>query len=96
MANIINAIIHLIQYPIIDLQESYLGKNRINNVGDALERYVQDLFLGDFDLDANDRNVKISECFSYFGNSSNPPDFGNSSNPPDMMLKGGDAIEVKK
>ncbi|WP_265091093.1 NgoPII family restriction endonuclease [Moraxella nonliquefaciens] len=87
MANIINAIIHLIQYPIIDLQESYLGKNRINNVGDALERYVQDLFLGDFDLDANDRNVKISECFSYFGN---------SSNPPDMMLKGGDAIEVKK
>lgn len=26
MANIINAIIHLIQYPIIDLQESYLGK----------------------------------------------------------------------
>lgn len=87
MANIINAIIHLIQYPIIDLQESYLGKNRINNVGDALERYVQDLFLGDFDLDANDINVKISECFSYFGN---------SSNPPDMMLKGGDAIEVKK
>lgn len=87
MANIINAIIHLIQYPIIDLQESYLGKNRINNVGDALERYVQDLFLGDFDLDANDRNVKISECFSYFGN---------SSNPTDMMLKGGDAIEVKK
>lgn len=85
--NIINAIIHLIQNPIVDLQESYLGKNRINNVGDALERYVQDLFLGDFNLNENDRNIKISEYFSYLGN---------ASNPPDMMLKGGDAIEVKK
>lgn len=85
--NIINAIIHFIQNPIIDLQDSYLGKNRINNVGDALERYVQDLFLGDFDLNENDRNIKISEHFSYLGN---------ASNPPDMMLKGGDAIEVKK
>lgn len=85
--NIINAIIHLIQNPIVDLQESYLGKNRINNVGDALERYVQDLFLGDFNLNENDRNIKISEHFSYLGN---------TSNPPDMMLKGGDAIEVKK
>lgn len=85
--NIINAIIHLIQNPVIDLQNSYLGKNRINNVGDALERYVQDLFIDGFDLDENDRNIQISKHFSYLGN---------SSNPPDMMLKGGDAIEVKK
>lgn len=86
-ANIINAIIHLIQNPIMDLQESYLGKNRINNVGDALERYVQDLFINGFGLNENDRNIKISEHFSYLGN---------ASNPPDMMLKDGDAIEVKK
>lgn len=85
--NIINAIIHFIQNPIIDLQDSYLGKNRINNVGDALERYVQDLFINGFGLNENDRNIKISEHFSYLGN---------SSNPPDMMLKNGDAIEVKK
>lgn len=85
--NIINAIIHLIQNPVIDLQNSYLGKNRINNVGDVLERYVQDLFIDGFDLDENDRNIQISKHFSYLGN---------SSNPPDMMLKGGDAIEVKK
>lgn len=71
----------------IDLQDSYLGKNRINNVGDALERYVQDLFIDGFGLNENDRNIKIAEHFSYLGN---------SSNPPDMMLKGGDAIEVKK
>lgn len=71
----------------IDLQDSYLGKNRINNVGDALERYVQDLFIDGFGLNENDRNIKIAEHFSYLGN---------ASNPPDMMLKGGDAIEVKK
>lgn len=87
MANIINAIIYLIQNPITDLKDSYLGNNRINNVGDALERYVQDLFIDGFDLSENDRNTRISEHFSYLGN---------TSNPPDMMLKGGDAIEVKK
>ncbi len=85
--NIISAIIYLIENPLIDLGDSYLGKNRVNNVGDALERYVQDLFIGDFGLNECDRNIKIAEYFSYLGN---------TSNPPDMMLKGGDAIEVKK
>lgn len=87
MSNIINAICELINNPITDLQASYLGKNRINNVGDALERYVQDLFIGGFYLSEYERNLKIAEHFSYLGN---------TSNPPDMMLKNGDAIEVKK
>ncbi|OPH37809.1 NgoPII family restriction endonuclease [Moraxella equi] len=87
MSNIINAICELINNPITDLQASYLGKNRINNVGDALERYVQDLFIGGFYLSEYERTLKIAEHFSYLGN---------ASNPPDMMLKNGDAIEVKK
>ncbi|WP_410471840.1 NgoPII family restriction endonuclease [Faucicola mancuniensis] len=87
MSNIINAICCLINNPIINLQATYLGRSRINNVGDALERYVQDLFINGFNLDENQRNPAISEHFSYLGN---------TSNPPDMMLKGGDAIEVKK
>lgn len=86
-ANIINAIVNLLNNPIVDLKTIYIGKNRINNVGDALERYVQDLFINGFDLNDNIRNQKVSEHFSYLGN---------TSNPPDMMLKGGDAIEVKK
>lgn len=85
--NIINAIVHLIHNPIIHLENIYLGRNRINNIGDALERYVQDLFIDGFNLNENDRNMVISEHFSYLGN---------TSNPPDMMLRHGDAIEVKK
>ncbi len=55
MSNIINAICCLINNPIINLQATYLGRNRINNVGDALERYVQDLFINGFNLDENQR-----------------------------------------
>lgn len=85
--NVIDAIINLLNNPIINLQATYLGRNRINNVGDALERYIQDLFINGFDLDENQRNFRINQHFSYLGN---------TSNPPDMMLRDGDAIEVKK
>lgn len=84
---IIHAICHLLANPVIDLQATYMGRNRINNVGDALERYIQDLFINDFGLNENERNLALCEHFSYLGN---------TSNPPDMMLQNGDAIEVKK
>lgn len=57
-------------------------------MGEALEEYVKDLFAGT--LNEEDKNVrmkKFQEKFSYFGNQNNPPDF---------MIKGGDAVEVKK
>lgn len=85
--NIINAIINLINNPIIKLVDDYKGRNRANNVGDALEEYVKDLFADSFDLSDSDRLERVSEVFSYLGN---------DSNPPDIMLKNGDAIEVKK
>lgn len=85
--NIINAIINLINNPIIKLVNDYKGRNRANNVGDALEEYVKDLFADSFDLSESDRLERVSEVFSYLGN---------NSNPPDIMLKNGDAIEVKK
>lgn len=85
--NIINAIINLINNPIIKLVDDYKGRNRANNVGDALEEYVKDLFADSFDLSESDRLERVSEVFSYLGN---------NSNPPDIMLKNGDAIEVKK
>lgn len=87
MANIINAIINMINNPVEKITSTYLGKNKINNVGDALEEYVKDLFADSFDLSDYDRNIKISQTFSYLGN---------SSNPPDGMLFDGDAYEVKK
>ena len=88
MSNIIDAIINLVKNPVLSLKDVYTNKNRANNVGDALEEYVKDLFAGTFDKDnENLRLEKISNVFSYLGN---------NSNPPDAMLRDGDAIEVKK
>jgi hypothetical protein len=85
--NIINAIINLVNNPVTHLVEYYMGKNRANNAGDALEEYVKDLFANSFSLSETERLEKLSSTFSYLGN---------NSNPPDAILRGGDAIEVKK
>lgn len=85
--NIINAIIHLVRNPICQLTSHYKSKNRANQAGSALEEYVKDLFTNGFELSENERVKKCGEVFSYLGN---------NNNPPDAMLKGGDAIEVKK
>lgn len=85
--NIIDAIIHLVNNPVIHLTEYYQGRNRANNSGDALEEYVKDLFANTFNMEETARLERISEVFSYLGN---------NSNPPDAMLWDGDAIEVKK
>ena len=42
--NIIDAIINLVNNPITNITEYYQGRNRANNVGDALEEYTKDLF----------------------------------------------------
>lgn len=85
--NIINAIYNLVNNPVCELVSYYQGRNRANNVGDALEEYIKDLFANTFDMAEADRLNRLSEVFSYLGN---------NSNPPDAMLRGGDAIEVKK
>lgn len=87
MANIIDAIYNLVTNPINHLTEYYQGRNRANNAGDALEEYVKDLFCNSFNMETKERLEKLQEVLSYLGN---------NSNPPDAMLKGGDAIEVKK
>lgn len=85
--NIIDAIIRLVENPVTNLKEYKIGNNRANNAGAALEEYVKDLFAGSFGMEEADRAKTLSKAFSYLGN---------NSNPPDAMLKGGDAIEVKK
>ncbi len=88
MSNIIDAIINIVNNPVLELKKVYSNKNRANNMGDALEEYVKDLFAGTFNYtDENERIQRMSEVFSYLGN---------NSNPPDIMLRNGDAIEVKK
>ncbi len=85
--NIINAIINLVNNPVTQIVSYYQGKNRANNAGDALEEYVKDLFANTFNLTETQRIEAMSRVFSYLGN---------NSNPPDAMLRGGDAMEVKK
>lgn len=88
MSNIINAIIQLLENPKFELRKYSESHNRANNMGGALEEYIKDIFAGTVnETDENVRNQRLSEVFSYLGN---------QNNPPDSMLRGGDAIEVKK
>lgn len=88
MSNIIDAIINVVSNPVIELREYAVSHNRANSMGEALEEYIKDIFADT--VEENDeqlRNRRISEVFSYLGN---------QNNPPDSILRGGDAIEVKK
>ena len=88
MNNIISAIINLVETPKIELIRKGSSHNRANNMGEALEEYIKDLFAGTVEInDPIVRNATLSTTFSYLGN---------QNNPPDIMLWGGDAIEVKK
>lgn len=88
MSNIINAIINLVTDPKIKLSEYSAGHNRANDMGKGLEEYIKDLFAGTVnETNEQIRNTALSNVFSYLGN---------QNNPPDAMLRGGDAIEVKK
>jgi len=88
MANVIDAIINLVKDPKLELLKYSKSHNRANSMGEGLEEYVKDLFAGTVnEKDKDIRNLRFSETFSYEGN---------QNNPPDAMLKGGDAIEMKK
>lgn len=86
--NILTAITNIVSNPIRELRSFYAGRNRANNMGDALENYVKDLFAGTLMETDEQRRLEIFEqTFSYQGN---------QNNPPDIVIRHGDAIEVKK
>ncbi|MEL7570962.1 MAG: NgoPII family restriction endonuclease [Eubacteriaceae bacterium] len=86
--NLIQAIINIVTNPIIEIAEYNKSNNRANSMGGSLEEYIKDVFAGTVsEKNSSNRNKKFEECFSYTGN---------QNNPPDAMIKGGDAIEVKK
>jgi len=88
MGNLLEAIIRIHKLKNLAIEEFYKSRIRANNMGEALERFINDAFADTFDV-ANEeqRNIKYSEIFSYIAN---------QNNPPDLIIKGGDAIEVKK
>lgn len=87
-SNILIAIKNLVQNPIVSLTAHYSGRNRVNGVGNALEIYIKDLFANTFLCENEYTKLNAyNDVFSYTGN---------QNNPPDIILKNGDAIEVKK
>ncbi len=88
MTNILEAICNIVQNPIFEIKSFYTGRNRANSVGDALENYIKDAFANSFYINEEKERMKLfSENFSWLGS---------QNNPPDIIIKGGDAIEVKK
>lgn len=85
--NVIQAMINIINCKVYDTGRHYHAKNRANNMGEALEHFIKDSFAGCYEANEEDSARAHSEVFSYLGN---------QNNPPDMILKDGDAIEVKK
>ena len=88
MTNILEAIVNIANNPVFEIKNLYSGRNRANNVGEALENFVKDAFANSLQtVNEQERNKKHNENFSWLGN---------QNHPPDIMIKGGDAIEVKK
>lgn len=87
MTNILKAIQNLISGHDIHVGEVRESVNRANSLGEAFEVYIKNVFAGAFGLAGTAYQEKIEEAFSYQGS---------ASNPPDLMIRGGDAIEIKK
>lgn len=87
MTNLLIALANIFENPIVDLISYYKWSNRANNMGDALENYIKDIFCNSLELSNSEKDKLYSENFSYLGN---------QNNPPDIIIKNGDAIEVKK
>ncbi|WP_445714032.1 NgoPII family restriction endonuclease [Flavobacterium sp.] len=88
MTNILEAIINIANNPILEIRNHYSGRNRANNVGEALETFVKDAFANLIvATDEQERMKRYNEVFSWLGN---------QNHPPDIMIRNGDAIEVKK
>ena len=88
MTNILEAVYNIVNQNNFKIRALYSGRNRANSMGEALEKYIKDAFANTFDLESETERMKVyNQKFSWLGS---------QNNPPDIMIKGGDAIEVKK
>ena len=87
--NLLVALKNIAKNPNNDLDAQYNSSlNRVNGMGEALEFYIKDIFSNTLsEKDLSKKEKVYSEYFSYLGN---------QNNPPDIIIKSGDAIEVKK
>lgn len=88
MSNILEAICNIVEHESYEISHLYTGRNRANSMGDTLERFIKDAFANTLHIDdETEKLIHYSERFSWLGS---------QNNPPDIMLRQGDAIEVKK
>jgi hypothetical protein len=88
MTNILEAIVNIANNPVVAIRNHFTGRNRANNVGEALEMFVKDAFANTIqEQDIQVKNIRYNQVFSWLGN---------QNHPPDIMIRQGDAIEVKK
>ena len=86
--NLLKAIINIDTFHNTNLSnysENYLIG--INIVGAQLEFFLKDALEDAFNLPQDKKELQYTDYFSYLGS---------QNNPPDMIIKGSDAIEVKK
>jgi len=88
MTNILDAIYNISKLDNLDVEEVRGGGNRMINLGEGLENFIKNAFANTFqNTDKKATILVFNEVFSYEGS---------KRTPPDLMLRGGDAIEVKK
>ena len=86
--SLLTAIANAVAEPVYQLGDYSRSRSRANNMGEALEEYIKDLFAGTIgERDTQARLRRVGEVFSYTGN---------QNKPPDLIIRGGDAIEIKK
>lgn len=86
--NILTAIYNIVQNNCIQVrEESPVYNIRINNVGEKLEIFIKDAIADTFNTTAEKANKKYSEVYSWLGA---------QNNPPDLIIRNGDAFEIKK
>lgn len=85
--NLLTAIKNISEFKTNDLRNYFTTYDiRINAVGEQLEYYVKDAISGSF-RSIKEEPDRYKGIFSYLGN---------QNNPPDLIIKEGDAFEVKK
>lgn len=88
MTNVLDAIYNISILKNLEVEEVIGGGNRVINLGEGLESFIKNAFANTFEYtDKKEIILKFNEVFSYEGS---------KRMPPDLMIRGGDAIEVKK
>ena len=59
MTNILEAIVNIAQNPIYAIRSHYSGRNRVNNIGEALETFVKDAFVNSIETEDELEKMRI-------------------------------------